>query len=332
MIEWIERNLRPEKCNSEEFFYDEMESQSNYRLPLIYEEFDIAKRGHWCDRGAILDFLLSVKGEGKGLLDFGPGDGWPSLGVAPFALRVTGVEGSRKRRQVCEDNAVRMGIANTEFVYSEPGSSLPFDDGSFDGVMAASSVEQTPDPKATLKELYRVLKPGGRMRIMYEDLDRYRNGREHEVTIENSGRKESRMFVYDRDAERERARMFGLSISLSSDDLLRLLEKSGPPLAFHDIRENNMDRIVPFITATRTCDLVHPSGNTLAAWLEEAGFSAVMPTQNGIDVAGDLYKRLPNKERPGHLSGLDRLLRPLVKRAVTTAAALGENPAITAVK
>ena len=36
---------------------------------------------------------------------------------------------------------------------------------SFDGIMASSSIEQTPNPKATLKELFRVLKPGGRLRI-----------------------------------------------------------------------------------------------------------------------------------------------------------------------
>jgi len=32
--------------------------QSGCCLPLIYREFDIAKRGHWCDRGAMWDFLL----------------------------------------------------------------------------------------------------------------------------------------------------------------------------------------------------------------------------------------------------------------------------------
>ncbi len=61
-----------------------------------------------------------------------------------------------------------MGIANAEFVHTEPGRPLPFDDDVFDGIMGVSSVEQTPDPRATLKELWRVLKPGGGLRIMYE--------------------------------------------------------------------------------------------------------------------------------------------------------------------
>jgi len=223
LIEWIEQNLQPEECNSERFFYDEMESQSGYCLPLIYQEFDIAKRGHWCDRGAMLDFLLSTRGEGRRLLDFGPGDGWPSLIVAPFAREVIGVEGSQKRRQVCEENAKRMGIANAEFVYTEPGNPLPFDDDIFDGVMAASSVEQTPDPRATLKELHRVLRPGGRMRIMYEDLDRYRDGRKQEATVESTAEDVARIVIYDRDVEKETARMFGLMISLSVDELLKQL-------------------------------------------------------------------------------------------------------------
>ncbi|MFC1799909.1 class I SAM-dependent methyltransferase [Candidatus Eisenbacteria bacterium] len=332
MIEWIERNLRPEKCNSERFFYDDMESQSGYCLPLIYQEFDITKRGHWCDRGALFDFLLSIGGEGGRLLDFGPGDGWPSLILAPFAREVVGVEGSMKRRQVCEDNAKRMGIANAEFAYAEPGSPMPFADESFDGVTAASSVEQTPDPKATLKELYRVLKPGGRMRIMYEDLDRYRDGREHEIDVESIGEKESRIVVYARDTESETARMFSLLISLPSAEVPRLLGQAGPDIAVDAIRESHMDTIRAYVTAARTCELAHPSGTTLVAWLTEAGFSRVMPTQCGIDVAGDLYENLPKTKRPGDLAGLDRLLRPVVERTVKTAAASDENPPITAVK
>ncbi len=91
VVEWIERRLQPESCNSEEFFYDEMESQSGYCLPVIHQEFDITKRSHWADRGALFDFLISTGGDGKRLLDFGPGDGWPSLIVAPFAREAAAI-------------------------------------------------------------------------------------------------------------------------------------------------------------------------------------------------------------------------------------------------
>lgn len=39
--------------------------------------------------------------------------------------------------------------------------SLPFDDQSFDVIMAAHILEHLPDPKLALKEMVRVLKPGG---------------------------------------------------------------------------------------------------------------------------------------------------------------------------
>jgi len=93
-----------------------------------------------------------------------------------------------------------------------------------------------------------------------------------------------------------------------------------------------MDVIRRHVTAARVCELRHPSGTTLAAWLAEAGFRRVMPTRCGIDIAGDLYEKLPEKDRPRDLAGLDRLLRPLVESAVETAAAHDENPPITAVK
>ena len=136
VFDWIEQKLKPKLCNSEEFFYDEMESQSDYCLPIIYQPFDVNKRSHWKDRGSLFDYLFSTEGEAKRLLDFGPGDGWPSLIVAPFVSKVVGVEGSHRRIKVCSENAKRIGISNAKFIYVKPGNSLPFEDNSFDGVMA----------------------------------------------------------------------------------------------------------------------------------------------------------------------------------------------------
>jgi len=168
VLTWIESELQPVICNSEEFLYNEMESQSDYTLPILYKPFDPDDPGHWADRGDMFDFLHSSGGPGNTLLDFGPGDGWPSLIVAPLSKEVVGVDGSPKRVEVCTQNAARLGITNARFLLVEPGSPLPFHNDTFDGVMAASSIEQSPDPRLTLSELFRVLRPGGRLRICYE--------------------------------------------------------------------------------------------------------------------------------------------------------------------
>ncbi len=92
IIDWINNELKPKPVDSTAFIYNEMESQSGYCLPIIYQEFDWEDVLHWRDRGSMLDFLFSVEGENKQLLDFGPGDGWPSLIVAPYAGKVIGAD------------------------------------------------------------------------------------------------------------------------------------------------------------------------------------------------------------------------------------------------
>jgi ubiquinone/menaquinone biosynthesis C-methylase UbiE len=158
-IDWIRQNLALEESGSTEFIYQNVESQSGRGLPLVYEPFDPSNPDHWTDRATILDFA-ECTGRGR-VLDFGPGDGWPALPLAGLVEQVMGVESCPRRARVCRENAARMGIENVEFEVVAPGEPLPFDEGSFDAVTAASSAEQTPNPRATLAEFYRVLRPGG---------------------------------------------------------------------------------------------------------------------------------------------------------------------------
>lgn len=332
VLDWVERELTPTECNSEAFFYDEMESQSGYCLPIIYQPFDAGQKAHWRDRGSLFDFLCSTGGGGKRLLDFGPGDGWPSLIVAPFAADVVGVDGSRKRVEVCTANAARLGIANARFLYVEPGSPLPFEDGSFDGVMAASSVEQTPDPQATLRELYRVLRPGGRLRISYEALGRYRGGAEREAELHERDGDSCWLTLFDRHIEEEYARMVRLALAMDREQARQLFSGEAHHPAFEDITVSALQRLGPSIVETRVCTLNHPSGRTLAAWMREIGFREVRPTHGGAWFAGRLFDRLPAENRPASLDGVDAVLRPLVEIVVQMAAPVDRDPMITAVK
>jgi SAM-dependent methyltransferase len=287
---------------------------------------------HWTDRGALFDFLSATDAWGKKLLDFGPGDGWPSLIAAPFVAEVVGVEGSRRRYEVCRRNAGRLGIGNAHFEYVEVGSPLPFDDDVFDAVVAASSIEQTPNPRATLREIHRVLKPGGRVRIFYEDLVRYGDGREYEVEIERIDDERTRLMLYDRHIDEEYAMMYGLVLAAPLEEALSVLSVTSGSLSFDAVTVADLEKVKPFVADARVCRLTHPSGETLVGWLKDLGFSQALGTHSGIRFAGRLFDSLPEQIRPRDLAGLDDLLRPVVGTVVDMAAPLCLNPMITAVK
>jgi hypothetical protein len=184
----------------------------------------------------------------------------------------------------------------------------------------------------TIREIHRVLKPGGRLRIAYEDLDRYRGGREREITMGALDGERTYMILYDRHIEDEYARMYNIVFSAPVDKVRSLLEVVSDPLSADAISLPCLERAKPLIIEARACRLVHPSGCTLARLLKEAGFREVLPTHSGSRFAARLFDAWPEEDRPGDLAGLDRLLGPLVEIVVGMAAPLESNPMITAVK
>lgn len=332
IFQWIDEILDPRECTSEELIYEDMESQSDRSLPIIYQPFNDSRKSHWCDRGAMFDYLCSLQGEGKKLLDFGPGDGWPSLLVAPFAAEVVGVEGSERRRSVCAQNAERLGVMNARFAFVPPGRPLPFDDESFDGVMAASSVEETPEPRTTLGELHRVLRPGGRLRIYYESLGGYRNGHEQDVYLLGIAADRSRLLLFDRDIDGERVRQYGLTYAMSKRDSGKTLSPDEGPLTFAMITPRRLETLASSLIDARVCTTMHPSGATLATWLRDAGFGQVNPTHSGAGAVRLLFDKIPESGHPLGLRAVDELVRPIVEVVTQLPAPLDTDPMITAIK
>ena len=330
VLDWVCATFALRPCSSEELLYDHMASQSGRRLPIIYQPFEVGNQRHWADRGSLFDYLHSTGG-GR-VLDFGPGDGWPSLILAPYVEEVIGVDGSRRRVAACEENAARLGIENARFVYVEPGAPLPFEDACFDGIAAASSVEQTPDPYATLGELYRVLRPGGRLRIDYEALSRYAGGAEREAWLLERAGGGCRLVIYDRDIEGERAVHYGLDLELTMAQAEALLVPEGGEVSFAALDVEALERLRPHVVGAVRCTLRHPSGRTLAGWLEEIGFAEVHPLSGGRWYAWRLYDVLGPEQRPRDLGALDAYLSPLVEAFVGFAAPIEMDPMITAVK
>ncbi|MBT3232843.1 MAG: class I SAM-dependent methyltransferase [Calditrichaeota bacterium] len=330
IFNWLESITGMRQCNSTgEFIYDHMESQSGECLPVIYKEFDPTNRSHFADRAQILDFLMSTSN--GSILDFGPGDGWPSLLLAPFVKKVIGVEGSEKRFDVCNRNAKRLSITNAEFRYIPSGTPLPFQDCTFDGAVAASSIEQTPDPFQTLKELFRVLKPGGKLRIHYEDLDRYKDGKQYEYHIFEQN-KRTHVIIYNRNFKEESVRQYRLTFNILKSEFEKIDNQTDKSDSSFDLNLAALKRLEGNLEECCFLDTKHPSCKTYTKWMEKIGFNSIRATYDGGGFAAKLFDNLPLSKRPQSIEEVDDLLRPLTRVVVEMDAPLKINPWIVAVK
>ena len=307
-----------------------MASQSGRSLPVVYQPFDATKRAHWNDRGAIFDFLAAA-GDGD-ILDFGPGDGWPSLPLAPFVRSVTGVDASPRRVAVCQANAARLGLTNFRGVHYRAGEPLPFPDGCFDAVVAASSLEQTPDPVALLRELYRVLKPGGRLRMSYESLEGYRGGQERDLWAWAPDEATTQFLLTDRRPDAERAINYALRFAAPLHEVAAWLGAAGRRLTLQDLTPDALLQFRPLLVEASTYTLFHPRCETWQARLLDAGFQSAVPTHAGRHFAMALFDSMDPPDRPTDLEGVDRLLRPLVRVIANLEAPPHLNPPITAIR
>lgn len=309
-----------------------MESQSGYSLPIIYKPFDGRKKSHWVDRGYLYDFLYSTKGQGERILDFGPGDGWPSLIIAPFVKKVVGLDSSYSRVETCTENAKRLGINNAEFKCYSAGEKLPFNNNTFDGVVAASSVEQTSDPKQTLRELFRILKPEGRLRISYESLNQYEDGKRKDIWIAKLKNDKSRIILFNRNIEKEYVIQYGITISIPKQRLISLLSKKDKNISYENITGKFLDRIKNKIIDVKKLKTTHPSGKTYVKWLKEIGFQKIIASYSGGLAAANLYDYYKNNKEVKKIETVDKLIKPTVKIVTHLEAPLEKNPPITAIK
>jgi len=99
---------------------------------------------------------------GMKLLDCGCGPGAIALGlagvIAPGTL--TGIDREASQIRIAAESAFKQGVSNTNFLEGNIYA-LPFPDNSFDAIFSHALFEHLQEPVQALRELWRVLKPGG---------------------------------------------------------------------------------------------------------------------------------------------------------------------------
>lgn len=127
-------------------FYEEVERYRYQSQPFMRETMEFDR--HW----------------GKKLLEIGCGLGTDLLQFARSGAEVSGIDLTPasielvKQRFALYDLPVRAQVADAE--------RLPFEDGEFDVVYSFGVLHHTPNTPKAVKEVHRVLKPGGRALIM----------------------------------------------------------------------------------------------------------------------------------------------------------------------
>lgn len=93
------------------------------------------------------------------ILEVAFGPGYLAIELARIGRRVTGLDISHTFVEIAADNARKEGV-EVDFRQGDVAA-MPFDDGSFDLVVCQAAFKNFSRPGTALREMHRVLRPGG---------------------------------------------------------------------------------------------------------------------------------------------------------------------------
>lgn len=118
--------------------------------------------------------LMPVAGfDGQRVMDYGCGPGHDLVGFGTLSrcARLVGVDVSSSSIRESRARLALHGIAAEVMLLEAEIPALPFEDGAFDHVHSSGVLHHTPDPVGILRELKRVLRPGGTANVMVYNYD-----------------------------------------------------------------------------------------------------------------------------------------------------------------
>ena len=105
--------------------------------------------------GYFVEALRQERPDASRVLDLGCGGGLVAEAIAAEGYAVTGLDASLPSLRAARDHG------RSAYYCGGDASALPFADGSFDAVVCSELLEHVEDPDAVLREITRVLMPGG---------------------------------------------------------------------------------------------------------------------------------------------------------------------------
>jgi len=293
---WIVNEAKPDESDSANQTYARLSRQSNGKLPVIDVEQSFRDEEHFYDEARIRDFAAHLNGAEK-VLDIGPGDGWPLLRIAPLFQSVTGVDPVQRRIDVCQASAEKLGLTNVT-LKKLSATEMDFKDATFDGAVAATSIEQTPDPYAALREVFRVLKPGARLRVLFESYDRQEKGITESVFLTETEESLGYHYVLRHNAPPwERNYLVKFNLEPDTRDAFKkladLIERLGPnPSLNPEVGIQFLERNSSAVTGASWYELEHFTSATMKETLEEVGFTNVRIAFSAATLARQVWPRV----------------------------------------
>ena len=134
------------------------------RYDLMNAVMSLGMHRSW--RRRAVSYLLSRGG--RDILDIGCGTGDVSLAVIRRnpAARVTGLDPALKMLAIAETKTRRAGLAGQAIYREGDATSLSFGDAAVDGIICAFCLRNITARAAALREMRRVLRPGGTLAIL----------------------------------------------------------------------------------------------------------------------------------------------------------------------